>query len=183
MRFDRANVESGGPYHLAVANCERPPVQCQPSSREVLGEVRLLQAGARYGPPKRIRVGGLERVRDFAASVFDFIPDPVGVDIGVIEMGAVQMVGKNDRFVSEIVRQLSVSACCGVALVATPSPVAASVAKKSLLDDEVIIIERDRGAGKVIDFVQCVWGRIEADSADGRCKSKISFVRPKVAHE
>ena len=81
----------------------------------------------------RIRVDGLGEINDFAASVFDFIPEPVGVDIGVIEMGAVQMVGRSDRFVSEIVRQFPVNVRCGVALAAIPSPVAESVAEKSVL--------------------------------------------------
>ena len=103
-RFDLAHVVSGGPCRLAVANCERPPIQRQPSSRGVLGEVHLLQAGACCGLLKRIRVGGLGEINDFAASVFDFILDPVGVDKGVTEKGAVKMVGGNNRFVSEIVR-------------------------------------------------------------------------------
>ena len=92
------------------------------------------------------------------------------------------MVGSSNCFVSEIVRQLSVSACCDVVIVVTPLPVAMSVAQKSLLDGEVIIIERDHGVGVVIDFVQYAWGRIEADSADGRCRSKFPFFRSKFAY-
>ena len=93
------------------------------------------------------------------------------------------MVGKNDRFVSEIVRQLSVSACYVFALDVTPLPIATSVAKELMLDGESIITIRDHGAGSVFDFVENAWGWTEAEYADGRCKSKISFVRPKIAHE
>ena len=83
MRLDRAHVESGGPYPTGVANCERLPIRRQPSPRGVLGEILHLQTGAPYGLLKRIRVVRLGQVHDNAASVFDFIPDSVGMNDGV----------------------------------------------------------------------------------------------------
>ncbi len=78
--------------------------------------------------------------------------------------------------------RLSVIACCGVVLFATPSSVMASVAEKLMLDGESIVTIRDRGVGSVFDFVQNAWGWTESECADGRSASKFPFVRPMLAH-
>ena len=181
MRLGRAHVKAGGPRHPSFVNCERLPFQRQPCSKALYAGVLLpLKAGAFYGLPMSVQVDRRERVNHVVASCRDFLPDPVGMDEGVSDKGAVKTVGVDGRLVSEILRQAPFNSRGDVKFIVAPVPVTVSVADEPMPDGEAVVAVRDHVSGCIVDRGNHAWRGSEAEYVDGRRVAERPFTLSEV---